>query len=160
MGTRLALGASGRDLLLMVVRGGLKLAAYGAAIGGVAVVASSWALVRLFDLRDLGVFPFIASTRSWAWSPPPPRSSRPGALPALADGGHTERPGVDVAGHAADAAADNHSPIACGLARDDRTQRLMEMCSRIVAAARVPRRSAKHSRARNAARLDDDGRNR
>jgi serine phosphatase RsbU (regulator of sigma subunit) len=62
MGTRMALGASGRDLLLMVVRGGLQLAAYGAVGGGVAVVASSWALVRLFEIRDLGVFPFIAST--------------------------------------------------------------------------------------------------
>ena len=62
MGTRMALGASGRDLLLMVVRGGLKLAAVGAAIGGVAVIAASWALVRLFEIRDLGVLPFIAST--------------------------------------------------------------------------------------------------
>ncbi len=62
IGTRMALGASGRDLLLMVVKSGLKMAAYGAAIGGVAIVLSSWALVRAFEIVDLGVLPFVAST--------------------------------------------------------------------------------------------------
>jgi predicted permease len=62
IGTRMALGATGRDLLLMVVSSGLKMAAYGAALGGVAVVLSSWALVRVFEIGDLGALPFIAST--------------------------------------------------------------------------------------------------
>ena len=62
IGTRMALGATGRDLLLLIVSGGLRMAAYGAAIGGIAIVASSWALVRVFEIRDLGVLPFIAST--------------------------------------------------------------------------------------------------
>jgi predicted permease len=61
LGTRMALGAVGRDLLLMVVTGGLRMAVYGAALGGVAVVASSWALVRIFEITNLGVLPFIAS---------------------------------------------------------------------------------------------------
>src|SRR5207344_2779689 len=56
------LGATGRDLLLMVVKSGLKMAAYGAVIGGLAVVLSSWALVRVFEIADLGVLPFVAST--------------------------------------------------------------------------------------------------
>ena len=62
IGTRMALGAVGRDLLRMVVGGGLKMAAYGAAIGGVAVVAAAWLLVRVFEIRDLGALPFVAST--------------------------------------------------------------------------------------------------
>ena len=62
IGTRMALGAVGRDVLRMVVGDGLKMAAYGAAIGGVAVVIASWALVRVFAIRDLGALPFIAST--------------------------------------------------------------------------------------------------
>ncbi len=62
IGTRMALGAVGRDVLRMVVGDGLKMAAYGAAIGGVAVVIASWALVRVFEIRDLGALPFIAST--------------------------------------------------------------------------------------------------
>ena len=62
IGTRMALGAAGRDLLLMVVTSGLKMAAYGASIGGVAVVVSSWALLRVFEIENIGALPFIAST--------------------------------------------------------------------------------------------------
>ena len=62
LGTRMALGATGRDLLWMVVKGGLRMAAYGAVLGGVAMIATSWALMRIFEIRDLGVLPFIAST--------------------------------------------------------------------------------------------------
>jgi ABC-type antimicrobial peptide transport system permease subunit len=62
LGTRMALGADGRDLLLMVVKDGLKMAAYGAVIGGVAVILSSWALIRVFEIADLGALPFAAST--------------------------------------------------------------------------------------------------
>jgi serine phosphatase RsbU (regulator of sigma subunit) len=61
-GTRMALGAVGRDLLVLVVGGGLRMAAYGAAIGAIAIVAAAWALVRLFEIRDLGVLPFMSST--------------------------------------------------------------------------------------------------
>jgi putative ABC transport system permease protein len=62
IGTRMALGAVGRDLLWMVVRRGLRLTAWGALLGSVAVVASSWILIRVFEIRGVGAFPFVLST--------------------------------------------------------------------------------------------------
>ncbi|MGH9630994.1 MAG: FtsX-like permease family protein, partial [Bryobacteraceae bacterium] len=62
IGTRMAMGAGSRDLLFLVVRSGLRMAAYGVAIGGLAVVAASWFLVRTFEIRDLGWLPFVSST--------------------------------------------------------------------------------------------------
>jgi predicted permease len=61
IGTRMALGAVGRDLLRMVVGDGLKMAAYGAAIGGIVVVGAAWLIVRLFDIQHLSVLPFVSS---------------------------------------------------------------------------------------------------
>ena len=62
IGTRMALGAVGRDLLLMIVGGGLRMAAFGAAIGTIAVLASGWLLLRVFEIERLGVTPFLFST--------------------------------------------------------------------------------------------------
>ena len=62
LGTRMALGAVGRDLLYLVIGSGLKMAAYGAAIGAVAVVLSSVLLVKVFRIDDLGALPFVVST--------------------------------------------------------------------------------------------------
>jgi predicted permease len=62
IGTRMALGAIARDLLLMILGDGLKMFAYGAAIGGVAVAIAVWILVRAFEIHDLGPLPFITST--------------------------------------------------------------------------------------------------
>ena len=62
IGTRMALGATGRDLLLMVVGGGLKMAAYGALIGAVGIAASAWLLVRAFEIPRLGALPFVISS--------------------------------------------------------------------------------------------------
>ncbi len=62
IGTRMALGAAGRDVLTLVVGGGLKMAAYGVGAGAVAVIASTWLLVRFFQIRDIGLFPFVWPT--------------------------------------------------------------------------------------------------
>jgi serine phosphatase RsbU (regulator of sigma subunit) len=62
IGTRMALGAVGRDLLLMIVGSGLRMAAVGALIGTVAVLASGWLLLRVFEIERLGVTPFVFST--------------------------------------------------------------------------------------------------
>jgi predicted permease len=62
IGTRMALGATGRDLLVMVVGDGLKMAAVGAVIGAVGVAATSWLLVRAFEISHLGPLPFVTST--------------------------------------------------------------------------------------------------
>ena len=62
IGTRMALGAIDRDLLWMILGGGLKMAAVGIGIGSLGVAAAAWVLVRYFDITNLGVLPFVAST--------------------------------------------------------------------------------------------------
>jgi putative ABC transport system permease protein len=61
MGTRLALGAVGRDLLTLVMGGGLKMAALGVLIGGALSVAAAWLLARSFSIPEIGVLPFAVS---------------------------------------------------------------------------------------------------
>jgi putative ABC transport system permease protein len=62
IGTRMALGAIGRELLLLVVGRGLKMAAYGALIGGLALLAGASAIGRTFEVQNLGALPLVAST--------------------------------------------------------------------------------------------------
>jgi predicted permease len=62
MGTRMALGAVGRDLLTLVVGDGLKLAAAGLAVGAIAIVGGVWVLIRLLEVRDIGWAPVMFST--------------------------------------------------------------------------------------------------
>jgi len=51
-GTRMALGPTARDLLMLVVGSGMKTAAYGIAIGGAVSVAAVWFLVRHFEIAS------------------------------------------------------------------------------------------------------------
>jgi predicted permease len=63
IGTRMALGAVGRDVLRLVLGDGLGMAAYGVAIGGVAVVAAMFLLKSaIFGIRIDDVRPFLYST--------------------------------------------------------------------------------------------------
>ncbi|HEY3938660.1 MAG TPA: ADOP family duplicated permease [Bryobacteraceae bacterium] len=62
IGTRMALGATRRDLMRLVIGGGVKMAAYGVAIGGVAVVTAVWLLVKALKISDLDPRSFIYST--------------------------------------------------------------------------------------------------
>ena len=71
IGTRMALGAMSRDLLYLVVGSGLKMAAYGVAIGGIASIAAVWLLIRQFEIQggnggtgriqNPGFLPFVLS---------------------------------------------------------------------------------------------------
>jgi putative ABC transport system permease protein len=61
LGTRMALGALERDLLGMMVSGGLKMAAAGIAVGIVGTVAAAWMLARFLDVDDIGILPFVVS---------------------------------------------------------------------------------------------------
>ena len=61
MGTRMALGATSRDLLYLVTGSGLRMAAYGIVIGSIAAVAASWLLIREFHIENPGILPFILS---------------------------------------------------------------------------------------------------
>lgn len=62
IGTRMALGAVARDILFLIVGGGLKMATYGVALGAVAVVGAVWLLLRVFDVQNLGWPPFAFSS--------------------------------------------------------------------------------------------------
>ena len=62
LGTRMALGAVSRDLVALVLGGGLKLALAGVVVGSVALVGGVWLLVRYLDVTDVGWLPFAAST--------------------------------------------------------------------------------------------------
>ena len=61
MGTRMALGATSGDLLKLVMGAGLRMAAYGLAIGAVATVAGIWLLADQINLGRPGVLPFAVS---------------------------------------------------------------------------------------------------
>jgi serine phosphatase RsbU (regulator of sigma subunit) len=62
MGTRMALGAVGRDVMTLVVGGGLKMAMAGIALGTVALVGGVLLLARFLEIRDAGWLPVIFST--------------------------------------------------------------------------------------------------
>jgi sigma-B regulation protein RsbU (phosphoserine phosphatase) len=62
LGTRMALGASHRDLVALVLGGGLKLALAGVAVGSVALLGGVWLLVRYLEVANFGWLPFAAST--------------------------------------------------------------------------------------------------
>jgi len=62
LGTRMALGAVNRDLVALVLRGGLKLSLSGVAVGSIALVGGVWVLVRYLEVANFGWLPFAGST--------------------------------------------------------------------------------------------------
>ncbi len=62
IGTRMALGAVRRDLLSLVVGGGLKMGIYGVALGGVAAAAATWLLLHSYRVQDVDPLSFVYST--------------------------------------------------------------------------------------------------
>jgi hypothetical protein len=62
LGTRMALGASHRNLVALVLGGGLKLSLAGVAVGSIALVGGLWLLVRYLEVANFGWLPFAAST--------------------------------------------------------------------------------------------------
>ncbi len=61
LGTRMALGAVGRDLMRMVVGGGLRMTVTGMAVGGLALVGGVTVLARALAIRDVTWVPFALS---------------------------------------------------------------------------------------------------
>jgi serine phosphatase RsbU (regulator of sigma subunit) len=61
MGTRMALGAAGRDLLRLIVGSGLQLAGYGIGIGALAVGFATWLVIRFFHIHDISALPYAYS---------------------------------------------------------------------------------------------------
>jgi predicted permease len=62
LGTRMALGALNRDLVTLVLGGGLKLSLAGVAVGSIALVGAVPLLVRYLEVANFGWLPFVAST--------------------------------------------------------------------------------------------------
>ena len=62
LGTRMALGAVNRDLVALVLGGGLKLSLAGIAVGSIALVGGVWLLVRYLEVAHFGWLPFAGST--------------------------------------------------------------------------------------------------
>jgi len=62
LGTRMALGAVNRDLVTLVLGGGLKLSLAGVALGSIALVGAISLLVRYLEVANFGWLPFVAST--------------------------------------------------------------------------------------------------
>lgn len=62
LGTRMALGAVNRDLVALVLGGGLKLSLAGVGIGSIALAGSVWLLIRSLEVADFGWVPFVSST--------------------------------------------------------------------------------------------------
>jgi len=62
LGTRMAIGAVNRDLVALVLGGGLKLSLAGVAVGSIALVGGVWLLVRYLQVANFGWLPFAAST--------------------------------------------------------------------------------------------------
>ncbi|HJZ96579.1 MAG TPA: SpoIIE family protein phosphatase, partial [Candidatus Solibacter sp.] len=70
-GTRMALGATGRDLMQLVLGSGMRMAAYGILLGGAAAAAVTWYFVNQFEIavgnggagriHDPGALPFLVS---------------------------------------------------------------------------------------------------
>ncbi len=61
MGTRMALGATGRDLLRLILGSGLRMAGSGIGIGALAVIFATWLVARFFHLHDIGALPYVWS---------------------------------------------------------------------------------------------------
>jgi putative ABC transport system permease protein len=62
IGMRLALGATSRGVLTLVMVSGLRMAAYGILAGGVAAFGGAWYLGRVFEIPEIGPVPFLYST--------------------------------------------------------------------------------------------------
>jgi putative ABC transport system permease protein len=62
LGTRMALGAVNRDLVRLVLGGGLKLSLAGVAVGSIALIGAVPLLVRYLEVANFGWMPFAAST--------------------------------------------------------------------------------------------------
>ena len=62
IGLRLALGATSRGVLVLVMVSGMRMAAYGVLAGGVAAFAGARYLGRVFEIGEIGPVPFLYST--------------------------------------------------------------------------------------------------
>ncbi|HWW87356.1 MAG TPA: FtsX-like permease family protein, partial [Vicinamibacterales bacterium] len=95
IGTRMALGASNRDVLSLVVGAGLRMTAFGLVVGAVGVAGAVAVLARLLDLHDIGWVAWVSSTATItlvttvASSLPAWRATRLSPMVAIRDESHS-----------------------------------------------------------------------
>jgi ABC-type antimicrobial peptide transport system permease subunit len=91
IGTRMALGAVSRDVLSLVLGGGLRMAAVGVVLGAVATIGAVALVARFFELQDVGWLPFavaaaiVALVTTVATSFPAWRAARLSPMAAIRD---------------------------------------------------------------------------
>ena len=61
MGTRMAIGATGRQLLQLITGSGLRLSFYGILLGGVVVAGATEIIMRYFNVNHLSPIPYVLS---------------------------------------------------------------------------------------------------
>lgn len=62
IGTRMALGATSRGVLSLIVGGGLKMAGVGVLVGGLLALGATLYLTRVFEIGNVGPVPFVSAT--------------------------------------------------------------------------------------------------
>jgi putative ABC transport system permease protein len=62
IGMRMILGASGQDVLTLVLGDGVRLAGYGIVAGGIVAIGGAYVLGRVFDTVATGATPYVYST--------------------------------------------------------------------------------------------------
>jgi putative ABC transport system permease protein len=62
IGTRMALGATSRSVLALIVGGGLKMATLGVLVGGLVGLGAALYLARVFGIGNVGPVPFLSAT--------------------------------------------------------------------------------------------------
>jgi ABC-type antimicrobial peptide transport system permease subunit len=62
IGTRMALGATSRNVLSLIVSGALRMAALGVLVGGLLGLGAALYLMRVFGIVNVGPGPFVSAT--------------------------------------------------------------------------------------------------
>jgi serine phosphatase RsbU (regulator of sigma subunit) len=66
IGTRMALGATSRDLLQLIVGSGISMAVYGVVLGAAAVIFVTILITRYFNIHEISAVPYVCAAAAMA----------------------------------------------------------------------------------------------